>query len=150
MADNTTRVVELNSYMMNKKNGDDSHLFARLPAPFLMMKDKGKQAIQPLLQALFDNIDDALFELADKAELNNEQNMYFESMRELRIKRRGMELSFGKELDHAFRALLDSKDQPPTLTSAEHVSVDSLTLVANDELEELVAGPLLPAQLRPI
>jgi hypothetical protein len=139
MADNTTRVVELNSYMMNKKNGDDSHLFARLPAPFLMMKDKGKQAIQPLLQALFDNIDDALFELADKAELNNEQNMYFESMRELRIKRRGMELSFGKELDHAFRALLDSKDQPPTLTSAEHVSVDSLTLVANDELEELVA-----------
>jgi hypothetical protein len=138
MAENTTRVVELNSYMM-KKNGDDSHLFARLPAPFLLMKDKGKQALQPLLQALFDNIDDALFELADKAEDNNQQNLYFESMRELRIKRRGMELAFGKELDHAFRNLLVDNSQPPTLSDSDEMTSDSLALVANDELEELVA-----------
>lgn len=137
MAKNTTRVVELSSHM--GKNGDDSHLFARLPAPFLMMRDKGKQALQPLLQSLFDNIDDALFELADKAEHNNEQNMYFESMRELRIKRRGMELAFGKELDTAFRQLLGDQSPPPTLSSSSEMTVDKLALVANDELEELVA-----------
>ena len=136
MSENTTRVVELSSHM--KKDGD-VNLFARLPAPFIMMKDKGRQALQPLMQALFDNIDDALFELADRAEHNNEQNMYFESMREIRIKRRGMELSFGKELDNAFRQLVQEASNPPMLTASAEVTVDSLTLVANDELEELVA-----------
>ena len=140
MADNTTNVVQLNSH--NAMQGDvvsDSHLFARLPAPFTEMKEKGKQALQPLLQALFDNIDDALFELADLAEHNSQQNMYFESMRELRIKRRGMELNFGKELDNAFHQLLASTDMPPTLTSADEVTVDTLSLIADDQLEELVA-----------
>lgn len=136
MSENTTRVVELSSHM--KKDGD-VNLFARLPAPFVMMKDKGRQALQPLLQALFDNIDDALFELADRAEYNNEQNMYFESMREIRIKRRGMELSFSKELDNAFRQLVEDVSNPPMLTASAEVTVDNLTLVANDELEELVA-----------
>ncbi|MFA7553674.1 MAG: DUF1631 domain-containing protein [Spongiibacteraceae bacterium] len=141
MADNTIKVVQLTSHTSKQaKEVSDLHMFARLPAPFMEMKEKGKQGLQPLLQALFDNIDDALFELADRAEHNAEQNMYFESMRELRIKRRGIELNFGKALDDAFLQLLTSADTPPTLGGAEEVSVDNLSLVGNDELEELVAA----------
>jgi hypothetical protein len=141
MADKTSKVVPLSSYAGRKDDGN-SHLFVRLPAPFVEAKDKGKQALQPLLQALFDNIDDALFELADRAEHNAEQNMYFESMREVRIKRRGMELSFGKAVDGAFIRLLPGNVaafESSTAETSDQVSADSLSLVAHDELEELVA-----------
>ncbi len=147
MVDNSTKVVQLNSHLGNQaEEGSDNALFARLPAPFTDTKDRGKQSLQPLLQALFDNIDDALFELADRAEHNAEQNMYFESMREIRIKRRGMELCFGKEIDNAFSLLLATDDSIPTLDASEEVSIDSLSLVADDELEELVAADNMVAK----
>lgn len=142
MTENTTKVVQLNSRMTRQDNAmDESQSFARMPASFVEAKDTGKQALRPLLQALFDNIDDALFELADRAEHNTEQNMYFESMREVRIKRRGMELSFGQELDNRFRQLLTEDDTVATsLANDQRFSVDSLSLVADEELEELVAA----------
>lgn len=141
MADNTRKVVPL-SRASDPGSSDDSHVFARIPAPFVQMKDKGKQCLQPLLQALFDNIDDALFELADRAGHNAEQNMYFESMREIRIKRRGMEIGFARELDETFRQLMLGNDVPPVLTEStleSEVEIKDLSLVADDELEELVA-----------
>lgn len=135
---------------------DDSHLFARVPAPFVQMKDKGKLVLQSLLQNLFDNIDDALFELADRAEANNEQNMYFESMREIRIKRRGIELSFGKALDEAFLRILGdsvsgSSGEPdiPTLSDRQEygeLKADELSLVEEDDLEELIAADSMVAK----
>ncbi|MGK0499668.1 MAG: hypothetical protein ACJAYG_001310 [Oceanicoccus sp.] len=154
MADNITKVVPISSRsqagrssgMASAAQLEDNHLLARLPAPFADMKVSGKQAFQPLLQALFDNIDDALFELADRAVANAEQNMYFESMREIRIKRRGMEMGFGRELDEAFQRLLAVKDNLPTLTAADEVDVDSLSLVAADELEELLAADNMVAK----
>ena len=133
----TKNVVQFSDHAA--KAGDPSALLVRLPAPFAQMKDKGKQSLQPLLQSLFDNIDDALFELADRAEANAEQNMYFESMREIRIKRRNMELAFGKGVDSAFAALLSTTTEPPVLNEAAQVSAESWSLVNDDELEELVA-----------
>ncbi len=138
MAEESTNVVQLASHKADT-TADHSHLLARLPAPFMAMKDKGKQALQPLLQSLFDNIDDALFEMADKAEVNAEQNMFFESMREIRIKRRGMELGFGKGIDLSLVQLFQPTDEPPTLSDEAKVSTENWTLVKDDELEELVA-----------
>ncbi len=148
MVENSNKVVQLAAHTAGQgtgqgSKGDDSHLFARMPAPFVAMKEKGQQALQPLLQALFDNIDDALFELADRAEHNAEQNMYFESMREIRIKRRGMELGFSQGVNQAFHALL-GKGVPPLLgpsigSSSDDISIDNLSLVDDDELEQLMA-----------
>ena len=144
MVDKSTTVVHLKNSARtqgesNSKHGSTPDPLARMSAPFISMKDKGKQALQPLLQSLFDNIDDALFELADRAEHNSEQNMYFESMREIRIKRRGIELGFGHELDNAFRQLLVPADVIPTLDSSQENVIEGLSLIADDELEELVA-----------
>lgn len=132
--DSTKKVVQLNTV---QRVDDDSHLYARFPAPFNQMRERGEQSLQPLLQALFDNIDDALFELADRAESNAVQNMYFESMREVRIKRRGIELGFIREVNQAFRSLAGVTAK--TDTSVIELSGDELSLVANDELDELVA-----------
>jgi Protein of unknown function (DUF1631) len=137
MMENSKKVVQING---QRDEASESNLYARLPAPFAAMKERGNLALQPLLQRLFDNIDDALFELADKAEHNSEQNMYFESMREVRIKRRGMELGFSREISETFRQLVKITSNPPLLSDKEEVtSVDQLALVEHDELEELVA-----------
>lgn len=145
--ENSNKVVPIQRRSgATKVAADESHLFARIPAPFVEMKDKGKLVLQSLLQNLFDNIDDALFELADRAEKNSEQNMYFESMREIRIKRRGVELAYGHVLDEAFLSLLGesvptlaSEADIPTLSAGDELAGGELKLVENDELEELIA-----------
>lgn len=145
--ENSNKVVPIQRRSgATKVAADESHLFARIPAPFVEMKDKGKLVLQSLLQNLFDNIDDALFELADRAEKNSEQNMYFESMREIRIKRRGVELAYGHVLDEAFLSLLGNSvptlstdTDIPTLSNDEGALSGDLKLVENDELEELIA-----------
>ncbi|MBK8973801.1 MAG: DUF1631 domain-containing protein [Hahellaceae bacterium] len=93
------------------------------------------------LSSMFDGTDDSLFELANHAHTNNEQNRYFEAMRELRIKRKGIETVFAQKLEQLFR-------QPPFLNKPfsdetnklhEPLSIESLSLVQNDALEESVA-----------
>lgn len=132
---------------MTGQQNNSALFFARLPSHFLIVKEKGSAALKPLLQALFDNIDDALFELADRAELNHVQNMYFESMREIRIKRRGMEEGFARELETNFRQLLVSAESPPLLSnSTEPASFEGLSLVEDEGLEELVAADSMIAK----
>lgn len=151
--ENSNKVVPINTRSgATRVASDDSHLFARIPAPFVEMKDKGKLVLQSLLQNLFDNIDDALFELADRAEHNSEQNMYFESMREIRIRRRGIELNFGRALDEAFLKLLGEAATAadiPTLSDREEfgeLRADELSLVEEDDLEELIAADTMVAK----
>ena len=140
---NSKKVVQLNG---QRDEAADTQ-FAQLPAPFATMKERGNLSLQPLLQELFDNIDDALFELADKADHNSEQNMYFESMREVRIKRRGMELGFNREVNETFRQLVSVKSTAPQLSDQDKAtSIDQLALVENDELEELVASDSMIAK----
>ena len=141
--DSTKKVVQLNT--VQRVDDDDSHLYACFPAPFNQMRERGEQSLQPLLQALFDNIDDALFELADRAESNAVQNMYFESMREVRIKRRGIELGFVREINQAFRRLAGAVSNAPEASVLE-LSVDDLSLVAHDDLDELVAFDAMVAK----
>lgn len=111
----------------------------RLPAPLQSLREQARQQLQTLLRELFERADDALFDLADKAGSNQEQNLYFDSMREVRIRRRGIEAAFFKTLDTGFSALLDPVRQSDQQENAVRVSMDELSLVKNDELEEMVA-----------
>ena len=43
------------------------------------------------LKTVLDKVDDALFELANKADSSQRQNLYFDAMRELRLKRDSFE-----------------------------------------------------------
>lgn len=93
--------------------------------------------LSDLLQGTFDSVDDSLFELANNARSNNEQNRFFEAMREVRIKRKGVEKRFQEALFNLF-------DTPPSPSSArtpagESLTAESLSLVNNDVLEQEVA-----------
>lgn len=52
------------------------------------------QQLQQGLQELFDNADDSLFEMADKARNNVDHPIFFEAMRDLRLKRKNFERVF--------------------------------------------------------
>lgn len=65
-----------------------------LPVLLLQVRDKAALQLRQGLQALFDNADDTLFEMADKALDRGDQSLYFEAMRDLRLKRKSIERGF--------------------------------------------------------
>lgn len=116
--------------------------FARLPAPVHAVQERGKQLFAQALSQVFDNADDALFALADKAINNQDQNLYFESMREVRIRRREVEARCAQAVDDAFIRLVvagSPAEDDAYAYANQSISANNLTLVEDDELEELVA-----------
>ncbi len=91
-----------------------------------------------MMQGMFDGIDDSFFELANHAHSNNEQNRFFEAMRDIRIKRKGIEKQFKHDLDNSF--LADSVTHPKQSSAPlTQNNLEPLSLVQNDTLEEEVA-----------
>ena len=78
---------------------------ARLPVIALQVRDKATQQLRQALQTLFDNADDTLFEMADRALDDVEQNLFFEAMRDLRLKRKSIERLFFEQFFEAFISL---------------------------------------------
>ena len=131
-----------------------------VPAEVTRIRDTVVAGLGDLLQGAFDAVDDSLFELANNARSNNEQNRYFEAMREIRIKRKGVERHFQNTVAQYFA-------NPPHTgplqeeNLSKQANADTLSLVGNDDLEEQVAlnamitkakahfqGPLLQLQTR--
>ncbi|MDP2244457.1 DUF1631 domain-containing protein [Pseudomonas sp.] len=115
----------------------------RLPVALIHLRDKAVQQLKQALQALFDNADDTLFEMADRAASNGEQNAFFEAMRDLRLKRKNIERSFLQKVIEPFATLNQYEIGKPV----EAVSFDSLALVQHDELEESVALDAMVAKV---
>ncbi len=112
---------------------------ARMPLPLRKLLDKSRQGLSGLLQTMFDNADDALFELADRARSNSEQNIFFESMREVRLKRRTIESQFAQFIPAAFEQAYVGEKPADAPVKLEQVSETGLSLVQNDDLEMQVA-----------
>lgn len=111
---------------------------ARLPAAIHAVHEKGKLLVLKQLKQFFDSADDSLFELADKAQSNQEQNLFFDSMREVRVQRRNIEKHFSISIDEAFANLVSPSPESPE-SFDDDIAVEALALVQNDDLEEMVA-----------
>lgn len=116
----------------------------RLPVALISVRDKAAQQLRLALQTLFDNADDSLFEIADRATSNAEQNAFFEAMRDLRMKRRGIERGFLQQVFESFSKLNQYEIGKP---APQETSFESLALVQNDELEESVAIDTMVAKV---
>ena len=81
----------------------------RLPVILLQVHDKAAQQLKHDLQVLFDNADEALFEMAYKAQSDAEQSLYFEAMRDVRLKRKHIERGFLEQLFFAFIRLTQAQ-----------------------------------------
>lgn len=91
---------------------------ARLPVALLQVRDKAALQLRQGLQALFDNADDTLFEMADKAASNSEQHSLFEAMRDLRLKHKSIERVYLDRFNEAFTRMAQGAPLPLT-TSCE-------------------------------
>ncbi|KAA1172028.1 DUF1631 domain-containing protein [Marinobacter salinexigens] len=131
-----------------------------VPMEVTRIRDTVVAGLGDLLQGAFDAVDDSLFELANNARSNNEQNRYFEAMREIRIKRKGVEKHFQNAVSQFF-ANPPHAGQIQEESLSKQATVDTLSLVGDEDLEEQVAlnamitkakahfqGPLLQLQTR--
>lgn len=110
---------------------------ALLPVILLQVRDKAAQQLRHGLQELFDNADDALFEMADRARNNVDQNILFEAMRDLRLKRKSMVRGFIEQFFEAFAGLTQYDQAQAPLPQA--LTYDPLVHNPDDELERTVA-----------
>lgn len=93
-----------------------------------------------VLTSLFQQVDDALFDYADRAGASGAQQQFFEGMREIRRKRQRVEEKFRAHVDIAFQDYsagrkLAATDAPGQLAE----SGQKLALVEEAELEETLA-----------
>ncbi len=107
----------------------------KLPAVVLKLRDKCARHLQKLLNRMFDQIDDTLFGKAERSENGSEQTLFFDAMRELRLKQGQVVGLCVQGLTEDFRFLpAGGRRRAEVLFDAE-----SLSLVQNDVLEEQVA-----------
>jgi len=87
--------------------------------------------LSELLERMLNSADDTLFQLAETATSNEDQVQYFDTMRVLRTER--------KNISRQFAAALRSYLQPEIDDASAEPQDDELSLVDQDEMEELVA-----------
>lgn len=107
-----------------------------LPVLLLQVRDKAALQLRQGLQALFDNADDTLFEMADKASGRLDQNLYFEAMRDLRLKRKSIERGFLDTFYEAF-ARIGQCDALASMVNAQ-LALHSPTLERSVAVQAMV------------
>lgn len=130
--DNNPKVVDLNQRTAAATLGE------RPAEAFGQVRTHALKRLTALATTLFENADDALFDLASKADSNAVQATYFDGMREVRKKRQQIELRFQEQLARQFVDFLAGRGiggKPETNAAGEL----SLSLVDNTELEESLA-----------
>jgi hypothetical protein len=105
-----------------------------------------------LLQDLFDNVDDALFERASKAESNTDANLYFDAMRAVRRQREQVEHTFLRSLVNTYDRFWIAESTEllaaPVQEELEEPAPDELSLVDEIEIEENLAVTSMTGKAR--
>ena len=118
-----------------------------LPTALVRLRDASGRSLKAVLGSFFEQADDSLFALADRAGSNQDQGAYFDAMRELRLRRKSMTVSILQNTSQAFNEL--GKFRPGTRgRSLEDAGLDSLSLLDHSELEQQVAIENLTNRLR--
>jgi hypothetical protein len=86
------------------------------------------------LGGVFTQVDDTLFALADKAESNQLQSLFFDNMREIRKQRPQIERSYHQQIARNFSDFFSG--QLKSAASTETLDAEQLVLVQNEDYEE--------------
>ena len=106
---------------------------------------------EQLLAHLFSATDDLFYDLSKRASSNSEQNLYFEAMREIRIKREGIANLFLRGIAEGFSSLVDANEsQGYDAIEAGRDLPTNLALVEGDDLEVELATANMVSRTREI
>lgn len=127
-----------------KRTRPISNVSATMPVLIKQVKDNAFSILSNNFSQFFSSCDDLFFDLASKAGSNNEQNLYFDSMREVRIKKPEVWNIFKQRYEENFRLLLNNRisgtrDSQADSYSSDSLSLDSIKLVGKDDMEQDVA-----------
>jgi len=111
---------------------------AKLPPVLSTIRQQAKSQLKELINNLFNNTDDALFELADRSQSDQQQEMYFDSMRIVRLHRKAVTTSFINHFSQSFEEIL-RKPAEPLVSDELEEEPTNYTLLDQDELEMSVA-----------
>jgi hypothetical protein len=118
-----------------------------LPPALVRLRDTSGQILKGDLERFFERADDALFELADRAGSNTDQTVYFDAMRELRLRRKAMVVSVLQYVSQAFNDIGQFRPKQSGC-ALDEVDQDSLSLVEHSDLEQQVAIDNLTKKMR--
>lgn len=113
---------------------DSSH---QIPPAIVAISLHSQKHLTSLLENLYDNTDDALFELADRAQTTSLQTIYFDAMRTIRLQRQTLSAEFTAGIQREFQTSFTSAF--PSKTTAETSDNIEYALVGQEELEMSVA-----------
>jgi len=131
-ANDTPNVVDL-QLRQNLAAGAD-----RLGDLLKLVRGISLKRVNALVGTLFENVDDALFDLAERAGSNAIQTEYFDGMREVRKKRQLVERLFQEQATKAFAEFAEGKLKPARAEIVPQANA-GLSLVDDIELEESLA-----------
>ena len=104
------------------------------PSPLRMLRDRARLFLQERITTVLERVDETFFDLAESAENANEQTIYFDAMRLLRMKRTSLESEFIAGVSEGFDGLGSNGPSP-----AADMHASQLQVLDNDELEEMIA-----------
>ncbi len=108
-----------------------------LPPLLQQVRDYALAQFEPQLEGALTHYNDALYDLSIGARSNNEQTVYFDSMREVRSGASGIEARFRANIIELFNKLLSHQpDKPPAPADLKR---ENFSLVESDEVEQDVA-----------
>ncbi len=140
-----SKVVSLDSHP------DHGGINSRVKAQKLLegFKSQSTQYARTLMQQMFDSADDRLFEMAEKADNNTDQSVYFDSMRIVRLKRKEIESDYRKNIENLFSDFWAPKSaRHETSPDNSDLSCDNLSLMEDVDLEESLAISTLTSKIR--
>ena len=105
----------------------------------MLVRSVALKRINGLVGTLFENVDDALFDLAERAGSNAIQTEYFDGMREVRKKRQLVERLFQEQATKAFSDFATGKLKAVKPEAGAPSANAGLSLVDDVELEESLA-----------
>ena len=104
------------------------------------VRNIASRRLQQYIGNMFEHVDDALFDLAEKAENNAAQMHYFDGMREVRKRRPVIERSFLAQVSRELNDFVSGQRTTTHSASSSPLAGSiELSLVADNELEESLA-----------
>ena len=135
---NGAKVVQLNAAPAARPLSVERKVHSGL----LPLLEQARPFLSQALQAVFDAVDDSLFEMSERSANNAEREAQFEVMRTLRLKRKDLEQAVLGSLGRAFGEV----GAVQLGAMMDVLPAGLLTLMDNDELEETVAVKTMVAR----
>lgn len=140
----SSNVVRLDEHLSGSRFSDRSRTGS-------LLKHCRELASAELIRALpivMDKLDDALFDLANRSTDNQEQSLYFETMRQVRVKRASIETEFRRFFKDSVRSTIERLAANRNAGSSSGVSSADLGLVDEGDFEETLAVTNMVQKIR--